>query len=326
MATVYRQLTEENLLTGVRGSRTTLRPKGAGRSLRVKGFIGIPVSTFRFLTLREYREAFFNIRDAMFARAFMSRCIFFDGWDADPEALSRAFGKAGVDSVVWLLTDGSGRDTALRLRDRGINFIGVGFAAVPGVFCRYEVQRRRAISGIFSHWRSKAPIQTATIFRVRAETKADAERVKRVQSLAESQGIDCKFEMLPDRHLPAFIKSWCAEEGSAVVLPAPAASTLAWREPETVVEVLRDCRVALIDGPVDLAVPQGDARSATADLVTVDWRPIAARIASDAATGKALLESDPIVFQARPRIRVPLEQIALDHQFRRWSSRGRNAA
>jgi hypothetical protein len=320
MATVYRLLAEEGMLTAIRGSRTMLRPEGAGRSLRVAGFIGIPVSTFRFLTLREYREAFLNIRHELFARGFASRCIFFEGLEIDADALIEAFSKAGVDSLLWLLPQ-FGRDTALKLRDRGIHFIGVSFASAPPVFCRYEVQRRRAISTIFDKWRSEAPIRTATIFRVRGETKEDSQRIRRVQALAESQGIECKLEVLPDRHLPAFVKARCGEDGSGVVLPAPAASTLAWREPETVVQMLSACRVALIDGPVDLAVPQSVPESAAADVVTVDWRPIAGRIALDAATGKALLESDPIVFQARPQIRVPLEQIGLDQLSRRSNSR-----
>lgn len=81
---------------------------------------------------------------------------------------------------------------------------------------------------------------------------------------------------------------------------------LAKHDPEMVAGVLNTCRVALIDGPLDLPVTE-ETRGATIDLVTVDWAPIAKRIADDTLTGDALTKSDPVVFKAKHRLQVRLD-------------------
>jgi hypothetical protein len=316
VAAVYRELGREGILAGIRGSGTLIRAKGASRTLKVKGVVGMPVSIWRFLAFREYREGFLQIHDALFARGFVTRCIFYDGWDADADFLIRSFGSGCVDYVLWLLADGFGRDTALRLRDRGIQFIGVSFASVPGVFCNYEVRRRRAISAVFSHWRSEGVVRRAAILRIRGETSGDTKRMRRVLMLAEAQEIDCKFETLPEHHAMDFIRTCCSERGTALILPGPAASTLAWREPETLVDLLADRRAAFIDGVFDMRISQQRSATPSADLVSVHWPPIAARIAADAATGAARAEDEPIIFEAEHQLRVPLHELAVTRQTR----------
>ena len=306
-AEVYRRLSEEGVLSTVRGSRTMLRGKSTGRFVRINGMIGIPVSVRRFVTLRDYRECYLHLREELFARRFATRCVFYDGTEPDTEFLVSKFAKADVETVIWILPDGSARETALRLRDRGIQFIGISFAALPGILCRYAVRRRQAIGTIFRNWREQAKIRTATIIRAHDETELDHERIKRIESLAVAERIECEFAVLSKGDLPAPLKSFC-RYGRGLVMPSPAASLLARLQPEAVTEVLGTCRVALIDGPIDVPASQC-APHAAADIVTVNWRPIARKIASDAETGEALSQAESVIFEAKPLLRVPLHKL-----------------
>ena len=310
MGEVYRRLGEEGLLTAVRSSRTMLRGKSIARNLKVQGMIGIPVSSRRFLTLRDYRDCFQHLREELFARGFATRCVFFDQ-DAHPEFLVSRFADAGVDTVIWILPDGSGHETVLRLRDRAVQFIGVSFAASSDVFCKYQVRRRQAIGAIFRSWRQHESIRAVTIVRVRDDTAADIERTERLESLAAAEQIDCEIATLPHANLKECVSSACGAD-RGLVIASTAASVLAWHEPEAVGQVLESCCVALIDGAIDLPAPQ-NRPNAAADVVSVDWQAIAERIASDTATADALDDTEPVIFEAKPLLRVPLQKLLRSH-------------
>lgn len=307
MGEVYRRLGGEGLLSTVRSSRTMLRGKSTTRTLKVRGVIGIPVSAQRFLTLRDYRDCFQHLREELFARGFVNRCLFFEQ-DADAEFLVSRFADANADTVVWLLPDGSSREAVLRLRDRAIQFIGVSFAATSDVFCRYQVRRRHAIGAIFRSWRQQGRIRAVTIVRLRDDILADGERTERLEALAAAEQIECEVATLPQSNLKQSVSSLCADTNRGLVMASRAASVLAWQEPEAVGDILGACRVALIDGPIDVPVLQ-HRPDAFADVITIDWRPIAERIASDVATGEALADPEPIIFEAKPLLRVPLRQL-----------------
>jgi DNA-binding IscR family transcriptional regulator len=125
---VYRQLGKERILRTIRGSHTMLLGRRAGRILKVNGVIGIPVSLRRFMTMRDYRVCFLKTREELHACGFATQSFFFEQSEASPDLLIAKLEKAGVDAALWLLPDGADRETGPRLRDRGIQFIGVNLA------------------------------------------------------------------------------------------------------------------------------------------------------------------------------------------------------
>lgn len=308
MATVYRQLAGEGLLSTVRGSRTLLSGRSSGRTLKVRGLIGIPISLRRFLTMRDYRYCFLHTRDELYARGFVTNCMFFEEEKVDPDLVIARLSKALVDAVIWLLPDGADRETGPRLRDRGIHFIGVNLAESSGVACRYEVRRRNAIRAVLRDWQSDPKIQGATIVRVQDENVAHEKAVEGLQQLAKAEQIDCQIVSVPAGGFSKFLKSLCTSRGNGILLPAPAAPLLAWHAPDELSDLLSACRVALMDGPMDLP-HVGDAE---VDLVTTRWAPIAKRIADDALSGTALSQGAPTVFEAAAHLRVSLQEVAHD--------------
>ena len=112
-----------------------------------------------------------------------------------------------------------------------------------------------------------------------------------------------------DGQISTFLKSLCQDKVTGIILPAPAAAMLGWRAPDTLKDVLQTCRIALIDGPMDLPfaeqIPQAEV-----DLVTVKWHAVTKQIAADVLSGEAFDGSKTTVFEAEAHLRVPFQRYA----------------
>lgn len=306
IAAVYRQLAREGLLASVRGSRTILRATSTRRSHKIHSLIGIPVSMRHFLAMRDYRDCFQQLDKELSTLGFATRCFFFEDDEVQAASFVSRVARAEVDNVIWVFPDAPARDAVWRLRDRGINHVGISFAGAVKVFCRYEVRRRDAIRAIFRQWRQHARIGSLSVIRTCGGVATDGDRMNRLDALAAAEQIDCEIATLSKCTPEEFLMSLCARKNHGIVIPSSAASVLAWQAPEALGTVLRSCRVSLIDGPINLPAPQS-VHAAVADVVTVDWRPIVRKIASDLATGEAFTHDETTIFEAKPLLRVPLK-------------------
>lgn len=172
----------------------------------------MPAALSRFLSLREYRECFLRTRDELHARGFATLPVFFEKRDIAPGFLSQRFKKEDVDTVIWFLPDGSDRDSALRLRDLGIRFVGVNLGEVPGAGCKYEVRRSGALRSILRSWRSEARIKDAVFLRGQPEAAADAQRARYLRELAKTERIDCDLVSVRPDQIEARLEALCAKK------------------------------------------------------------------------------------------------------------------
>lgn len=307
MATVYQQLNAEGVLVTIRGSYTMLQKRGILRQFKVRALIGMPVSIWRFQVLQDYRRCFSQLRDELHERGFLTSTIFFEQPAGQPAAVINRFKKEKVDAVIWLLPDTANQETILRLRDSGIRFVGVNITPLAGLECRYQVRRQQAIRTIMRSWRADPEITGVTLVRVSRETATDEERLLKLQALVKSEKIECDIATVQARHIGAFLRSLCENKASGVVLPGPAAALLGWRAPEILTDVFQSCRLALIDGLMDLPYAETTPR-ANVDLVTVNWPAIVRQIAAEMVTGAAFDDRSPTVFNAKAHLRVPLQK------------------
>jgi hypothetical protein len=305
MATVYRQLNAEGVLVTVRGSYTILQKRGALRQLKVRGLIGMPVSISRFQVLQDYRRCFSQLRDELHERGFLTSTIFFEQPAGQPHVVINQFKKEKVDAVIWLLPDTANVETVLRLRDLGIAFVGLNITPLTGIQCRYQVRREPAIRTIIRSWRDDPAIEKTTILRVGRETSSDQERLAKLRTLIESERLDCNITTVPSAQIPALLQTICEDRPTGIILPSPAAALLGWHASEALLDVFRSCRLALIDGLIDLPYVDGLPR-AKVDLVTVSWPAIIRQIVAEMLTGEAFNGHDTVVFNAKAHLRVPL--------------------
>ena len=308
MADVYRRLTDEGILSSVRSSRTILRGRGSSRHLNVRGVIAIPVSVPRLHTLRDYREAFVSLSQELHTHGFFT-VPFYSGERAlDPESIVRRSKEERVDLVIGLLPEGKDQETDLRLRDFGIRFIGLNIGGISEGFCRYVVRRQQAILAILNRWRAEEEPWPKTIVLAGHETAAEMERIARLRSVIAREGFACNIETVPEGRISRFLKSLCARQ-QHVLLPAPAAAMLGSRAPDTIAEVFSQCRIALIDGPLDAPFCKGHPEIKV-DLVTVNWPRVSQRIAHDLVSGDAFSQSETTIFEGTAHLHAPLIESA----------------
>jgi len=301
----YDALEEEGILVSVRGSKTLLQGLSGGRHLSVLGLVGMPALTSSFVTLQDYRTFFIRTRRELRTRGFAVATVFYDRSESETQRLLSRIDKYDFDTVLWHQPDRAAKETAPRLKDRGVQVIGVSDRGFPAIRCRYEVQRESAIVSILQDWRGNAGITSAVIVRG-VETSAAKEEL--LKTLLEEEGLAYEFKGAGGQRLGDFVHSLGGDKRRGIIFPSMAAAMFAFRAPEALVRLMSHARVALTGGPVSIAFAQ--VPDVAADLVVVDWQLVAEQIVSDLINRKAFERAATTVFEAKAHLRAPLIQHA----------------
>jgi hypothetical protein len=302
---VYDALEAEGILVSVRGSKTLLQGLSGGRHLSVLGFVGMPALTSSFVTLQDYRTFFIRTRRELRGRGFAVATVFYDRGEGETARLFSRIDKYDFDTVLWHQPDRAAKETLPRLKDRGVQVIGVSDRWFPSIRCRYEVQRESAIVSILRDWRANGAITSAVIVRG-IETSAAKEEL--LKTLLEEEGLAYEFRSVGDQRLVDFLNSLAGDKHRGIIFPSMAAAMFAFRAPEALAKLMSRARVSLTGGPV--SIPFAQVPDVAADLVVVDWQLVAEQIVSDLINRKAFDRAETTVFEAKAQVRAPLSQYA----------------
>ena len=302
---IYKQLEGEGVLASVRGSKTLLQGLSFGRQLNVRGFVAMPTFTPHFVTLQDYRTFFIRTRRELRARGFAVATIFFDRNDLHPTRLVSRIDKYEADTILWHQPDRTAKETLARLKDSGVQVLGISDRGFPAIRCRYEVQREPAIAAILREWRSQCGIRAVVAVRGVEPSAAKEELLK---SLFEEENLQYQFISVGEKLREDFLDSLPREKKTGIVFPSMAASMCAFRAPAAFARLMSKVRVALTGGPV--SIPFAEVPDVAADLVVVDWQLVAERIVGDLINRKAFDYRETTVFEAKAHLRAPLKQYA----------------
>ena len=303
VARTYRELEKESLITRIRGSRTILQGTAPIRHLIVPNVVGMPASLSCFLTLQDYRTFFMTARREFRRRGLVTAITFYED-GSDLEDLAVRIRQARADVVLWYLPDSAARSTAPWLHDLGIRVLGISDGGLPGFPCHYKVHRATAIRAILHDW-TLSGIKSVRIARCEGRSSADEERL---EALVKETPLRWKFVGPGSASAEQFLTKLGTQKDDAIILLASTASFFLMRAPAAFNKMLRNCRVALLDGPV--SVPRSPIAKAEVDLVVVDWQEVAECIAGDILSREAFTSREAIVFDAMAKLRVPLVRFA----------------
>jgi DNA-binding transcriptional ArsR family regulator len=301
----YDKLKKEGLLTTMRGSRTVLQGRQSGRRLHIKSFLGLPVSYTCFMTLQDYRRFCLELKREAHLRGFGFTLLFYEDNPLGLDQLSEIVESSGVDSIIWFVPGISIRQTVLALRDKGVRVFGVSDGGSPGIACRYEINREKAVSAILNQWHSAGGIQSVTVVRISKRSPADEEMIEHA---ARRAGLSCRFQHIQDDAIQDQIASLCEDRHAGIVLPAAPAALFSLRSPPALARLLKSSRILFPDGPITSL--WGAAPMLPVDLVTVNWRSVTNKIVGDIARKRAFDESRTTVFHATPHYQVALSRYA----------------
>lgn len=299
---IYHQLEEEGILVSVRGSKTMLQGLSSGRHLSVLGFVGMPGFTPSFVTLQDYRTFFIRTRRELRSRGFAVATVFYDQHDERNDRLTSRIEKYDFDIVLWHQPDRTAKKTIPRLKDSGMQVVGVSDRGFPSIRCRYEILREAAITSILREWRARRGIKSVVVIR---GTQTSAAKEELLKTLVEEQRLKYEFKSAAEQRLGDFLDSLGRDKHEGIIFPSLAAAMCAYRAPGRFAELMSRSSVALTGGPV--SIPFAQVPDVAADLVLVDWQLVAEQIVSDLISRKAFDRAET-VFQAEAQLRVPLSQ------------------
>jgi hypothetical protein len=303
----YDRLEQEGLLTRVRGAKTLLQGLHFDRRQGVRAFIGLPASLSAFITVQAYRMFFIRIRRELRLRGFATGMIFYEKDEARGAGLSDRLKAYQVDTVLWFQPPKEARETAQRLRDFGIRVLGVAHEQMPGISCRYQVQRNRAIAELFGAWKTRHSIDRVTVAQWQEYPVPAVDEALR--SALDEIGLRKSIAAFRARRSEAFLASLQKLKTGAIAFSsAQLVSMLCFRAPHAFANLLRHRRVALLNGPVSM--PFARVPDVRVDLVVVDWQWVAEQITNDLVTQDAFHLPGPTIFEADAKPRVSLGDFA----------------
>lgn len=307
VARAYRRLEREGLLTRVRGSRTLLQGLQFDRHFGIRGLVGLPASLSAFVTVQAYRMFFIKIRRELRLRGFATAMVFFEQDEARSPVLSERFKTYEVDTVIWFQPPREAAKSALWLTDFGIRVIGIAHDELPPIPCRYYVRREKAIGELLTQWKEGGSIDHVTL--AQPEEGRSSILDEAVRNALDELSITSKVARFNGRRSEAFVGALRrAKTGGIIFSSAQLASKLCFRAPHAVSDLLQSRRVAFLNGP--LSMPFTKVPSVPVDLVVVDWQRVAEQIVTELITQESFQSADPTIFEAQPKLRVPLSQFA----------------
>lgn len=304
VSNVYQRLEREGIVRVVRGSQTTLRGLKHDRKLSVRAFVGLPTSVSQFVTIQDYRIFFMKIHHELRLNRFATAMLYIERGEE-----AKFIGMAGryeVDTIISFQPTKFATNTSPGLKDLGIRVIGINDGGSPSIPCQYEVRRENAIKAILHNWRADPGVRSVII--ISGERRSSAGDEQRIQELLQEEGLDYECSSASSESIPPFLECLNQKENIGIIFLSSTAQMFAFRAPETMTKIFQRCRVALIEGPVNM--PFAKVPDVKVDLVLVDWQSIAERVVKDLIGQQAFDNANRVIFEAEAKLRVPLSKYA----------------
>jgi hypothetical protein len=308
---IYTQLKTEGLLTTVWGSKTFIVPSRIDNALRMRGVVALPASLVSFCTLRQYRNFFSEICDALRKFGFATQFLFYEASDEQLPTFADRFSKHKLDIVIWFLPNPKLKETLARVLDHGIRVITVAELARDSREHMYSVDRTHAIRDALLNWR-KDGIRFVTVLQNSGCRSSDTltllEKCLRdmamPHALADPESLHLEQALAAPEH-----QATCG----IVFASSEVAVPLVMRDPARFAKLAQRSRILLMDGPIN--APGLSGTNLPCDVLELDLRMIAKTIVSDLVQPTRAWKAVPAAFRARwvPRT---IETLALHDSVR----------
>lgn len=261
----------------------------------MRGVVAVPASLASFCTLRQYRNFFSDIGNALWRFGFATQLLLYEENDAQLPTFAERLLKHKLDIVIWFLPVANCKETVARLLDHGIRVIMVADSARD---CRehlYYVHRERAIRDALLNWR-KDGIRFVTVLQN-----------SRCRSSATLTLLEKCLRDTAMPHALADLESLHLEEALAVpaqqvtrgliFASSEVAVPLVTRDPARFAKLSQRSRILLMDGPID--APGLSSTNLSSDVLELDIRLITKTIVNDLIQPIRGRSAAPITFHAK---------------------------
>jgi hypothetical protein len=292
---VYTQLKTEGLLTTVWGSKTFVAPTGVDRGIRVRGVVALPAALVSFCAVREYRNFFTEICDALWKFGFATELLFYQENEAELPMFAERVLKHRVDIVIWFLPVPKLKQTVARLIDRGIRVITVADLAEDCRGYGYCVDREPAIRDAFLSWR-KHGIGSVTVLQ-NSRCKSSG-TLTLVEKCLRDAAIPYSFANTESLDLEDIFAPRAQQMMSGIIFPSSeVAVPLVMRDPVGFAKLSQRSSILLMGGQID--APGLSSNNLSTDALELDIPVIAKTIASDLIQPTRARSAASVAFRAK---------------------------
>ncbi len=293
---IYAQLRSEGLLTTVWGSKTFVTPDRIDNQLRVRGIVVLPACLTSFCTVREYRDFFSEIRNALWNFGFATRLLFYKRIDAESPSFAGYLLKYKPDVVVWFQPIPKPTATVARLLDRGIRVVTVADCPGDRRGHHYCIDRRKAIEDALRGWRQDG-IRSVTVLQ---DTRcASLTTIALIEKCLRGVAMPYAFtnpESLCQLKEPLPAAEQRANRG--IIFPSSElAVAVGGYDLARFAKLSEQSRFIITDGSID--VPGSYGAKPLTDVIEVDVKSIAKRIARDLIHSTSSRRTNPVTFHAK---------------------------
>jgi hypothetical protein len=156
-------------------------------------------------------------------------------------------------------------------------------------------------------WKQRHGITEVTVVRWKGRRATAVEEV--LENALEDLAIEASTVLFEDQRSEGFMRTLETLDTPAIIFSsARLISRFCFQVPEAVADLLRKQRVAFLNGPVSM--PFSRVPDVRVDLTVVDWQLVAEQIVDDLISQEAFQDPGPTIFEAEPKLRVPLSQFA----------------
>ena len=292
---VYSQLRAEGLLTTVWGSKTFIAPTAIDKDLRIRGVVALPAALVSFCAVRQYRNFFSEIRDALWKFGFATRLLLYEENEVELPIFAERLLNHSVDIVVWFLPTPRSKQTVARLFDRGINVIAVTDSAEDCHGHCYCVDRKPPIRDALLSWR-KHGISSVAVFQHSPCRPSGI--LTLLEKCLRDAAMPYSFVNAESVHLEKIFAPRVQQVTPGIIFPcSDMAVPFAVRDPDRFAKLSERSRILLVDGAIDIAGSY--AVPGSIDIIEIDSQPIAARIVSDLVQSARPRKTEPLMLQAK---------------------------
>jgi hypothetical protein len=233
--------------------------------------------------------------------------VFTDESEMKTGVLSERLKAYEIDTVLWFQPPREAQKTQPRLADLGIRLLGVAHEDLPTIPCRYEVSRGQAIRTLLTEWKEHHAIGEVTLVRWKEHRTSVLQET--LEHTLDELGIKAATALFKEQRSESFLRSLEKSKTQGIIFSSsPLAAKLSFRAPGAVADLLRNQRVAFLNGPVSM--PFAKVPEVRVDLALVDWQLVAEQIVDDLISQDAFQNSAPTIFEAEAKLRVPLSAFA----------------
>ena len=291
------------MLSTLWGSGTLLESTEMDRQRRIRAVVAMPVALMAFSTIKNYRESVLRVSEHLWRLGFAPRLVFHERNEAESPRFAELLLSYRADLVVWFCPAPESETVTARLADNGTRSVIIEGTFSSALHRSYLVNRASALLEGLTAWRHEGVASVALV--PNPGSSSNEQKTAVIESCLRAAGMPYAFYATESGRLLKMLQAFSKKNENAIIFSdSSVVAALGTRAPAALGRLLRDSRVMLADGPLEM--PAAVPSDSLVDVIGVNWELAARWIGSDLMKPNVVPAEEPFTLEALWLPRVPV--------------------